>query len=54
MTTRHRSAALGAALAASVLLAACEPPPVQSVQRGYRGTGMVEVYRPAHWPRLRR
>ena len=34
-------------LAVASLLAACEPPPVDSVQRGYRGTGMVEVYRPA-------
>ena len=32
---------------AATLLAACEPPPVDTVQRGYRGTGMVEVYRPA-------
>ena len=28
------------------LLAACERPPVDTVQRGYRGTGMVEVYNP--------
>ena len=34
------------ALVAAVLLAACEPPPVNTVQRGYRGTGMVELYRP--------
>jgi photosynthetic reaction center cytochrome c subunit len=47
MTTRYRITALGALLAATALLAACEPPPVQTVQRGYRGTGMVEVYRPA-------
>jgi hypothetical protein len=33
-----------------VLLAGCEPPPVDTVQRGYRGTGMAEVYHP---PRLR-
>jgi photosynthetic reaction center cytochrome c subunit len=33
-------------LAVTMLLAACEPPPVNSVQRGYRGTGMVELYRP--------
>ena len=38
---------LVAMLAATTLLAACEPPPVETVQRGYRGTGMVEVYRPA-------
>ena len=50
--TRHvtyaalaRSLALG--LGAAVLLAGCEPPPVDTVQRGYRGTAMVQVYRPA-------
>jgi photosynthetic reaction center cytochrome c subunit len=36
------TAALG-----SLVLAACEPPPVITVQRGYRGTAMVEVYHPA-------
>ncbi|MEO8936375.1 MAG: photosynthetic reaction center cytochrome PufC [Burkholderiaceae bacterium] len=36
------------ALCASVLLlTGCEPPPVTTVQRGYRGTGMDEVYHPA-------
>jgi photosynthetic reaction center cytochrome c subunit len=35
------------ALAAATLLAGCEPPPVDAVQRGYRGTGMMEVYHPA-------
>ncbi|MBC8055789.1 MAG: photosynthetic reaction center cytochrome c subunit, partial [Rhizobiales bacterium] len=38
-----RSAAL---LAAAVLLAGCERPPVDTVQRGYRGTGMETVYNP--------
>jgi len=28
------------------LLAACERPPVDTVQRGYRGTGMEQVYNP--------
>lgn len=28
------------------LLAGCERPPVQTVQRGYRGTGMEQVYNP--------
>jgi photosynthetic reaction center cytochrome c subunit len=42
-----RTLSIAALAAATVLLAACEPPPVDSVQRGYRGTGMVEVYRPA-------
>ncbi len=31
----------------ALLLSACEPPPVTTVQRGYRGTGMVELYHPA-------
>jgi photosynthetic reaction center cytochrome c subunit len=34
------------ALASLVLLSACERPPMDSVQRGYRGTGMVQVYNP--------
>jgi photosynthetic reaction center cytochrome c subunit len=41
-----RISALLAALAASVLLAACERPPVETVQTGYRGTGIVQVYNP--------
>jgi photosynthetic reaction center cytochrome c subunit len=36
---------LGVLLAAAVL-AGCERPPPQSVQHGYRGTGMVQVYNP--------
>ncbi len=31
---------------AALLLAGCERPPVDSVQRGYRGTGMEQVYNP--------
>ncbi|MEY3475023.1 MAG: Photosynthetic reaction center cytochrome c subunit precursor [Pseudomonadota bacterium] len=34
------------ALGSLVLLAACERPPMESVQHGYRGTGMVQVYNP--------
>jgi len=34
------------AAAAGLLLVACERPPVDSVQHGYRGTGMVQVYNP--------
>jgi len=41
-----RSAWLIPALAAGLLLAACERPPVEMVQRGYRGTGMDQVYNP--------
>jgi photosynthetic reaction center cytochrome c subunit len=33
-------------LAATVLLAGCDRPPVDTVQRGYRGTGMEELYNP--------
>ena len=35
-----------ALLALAGLLAGCERPPIDTVQRGYRGTGMVEVYNP--------
>ena len=44
MTSRLFGAAL--ALLAASLLAGCERPPVDSVQRGYRGTGMELVYNP--------
>ena len=47
MTKRSDFTATGATLLAACLLAACEPPPVVAVQRGYRGTAMVELYRPA-------
>jgi photosynthetic reaction center cytochrome c subunit len=43
---RHLVMLLAAPLVAA-LLAGCEPPPVDSVQHGYRGTGLVEVYHPA-------
>ncbi|MDP3835169.1 MAG: photosynthetic reaction center cytochrome PufC [Hydrogenophaga sp.] len=35
-----------AALGSLVLLGACERPPMDTVQHGYRGTGMVQVYNP--------
>jgi photosynthetic reaction center cytochrome c subunit len=44
MSNRVLSAAL--ALLAAALLAGCERPPVDTVQRGYRGTGMELVYNP--------
>lgn len=44
-TNRHLSGLLAWALAA-LLLAGCERPPVDSVQSGFRGTGMVQVYNP--------
>ena len=34
------------ALGSLVLLSACERPPMDTVQHGYRGTGMVQVYNP--------
>jgi len=34
------------ALPAAALLSACERPPVETVQRGYRGLGMEQVYNP--------
>jgi photosynthetic reaction center cytochrome c subunit len=37
---------LVALVAAGTLLAGCERPPVDTVQRGYRGTGMELVYNP--------
>lgn len=37
---------LGLALAALLMLGGCERPPVDSVQRGYRGTGMDQIYNP--------
>jgi photosynthetic reaction center cytochrome c subunit len=40
-----RSLAL-AAIALTTLLAGCERPPVDMVQRGFRGTGMAQVYNP--------
>jgi photosynthetic reaction center cytochrome c subunit len=46
MTRRIVTLLIGAPLAAA-LLAGCEPPPVDSVQHGYRGTGMDQVYHPA-------
>ena len=34
------------ALLGASLLAGCERPPIESIQRGYRGTGMVQVFNP--------
>lgn len=33
-------------IACALALSACERPPIDSVQHGYRGTGMVQVYNP--------
>lgn len=44
---RHASRVFGCALIAALTLAGCDAPPVTTVQRGYRGTGMVQVYNPS-------
>lgn len=41
-----RAAARALAVAALVVLAACSRPPVDTVQVGFRGTGMAQVYDP--------
>ncbi len=41
-----RVAGLLATLGAAVLLAGCERPPIDAVQRGYRGVAMEQVYNP--------
>ena len=41
-----KRAGASAALAVVALLAGCERPPVDAVQRGYRGTGMDQIYNP--------
>ncbi|RYF75792.1 MAG: photosynthetic reaction center cytochrome c subunit [Comamonadaceae bacterium] len=43
MSPGGRLAALGLL---ALLLAGCERPPIEAVQRGYRGTGMDQVYNP--------
>ena len=43
---RSTLSACVALLAAATLLAGCERPPVDTVQRGFRGTGMELVYNP--------
>lgn len=46
MSIVARVTSLLAGAAAVLLLAGCERPPVDSVQHGYRGTGMLNVYNP--------
>lgn len=42
-----RSQTLGVLVLMTVLFASgCERPPVESIQRGYRGTGMVQIFNP--------
>jgi len=45
MTARKLKAAAALALA-TLVTAGCERPPVDEVQHGYRGTGMVQMYNP--------
>lgn len=44
--TLNRSSLLALLLLVSAILAGCERPPVEPVQRGFRGTGMEVVYNP--------
>jgi photosynthetic reaction center cytochrome c subunit len=37
---------LALCLSAAVLLSGCERPPIETVQTGYRGTGMEQIYNP--------
>lgn len=46
MNTLYRMCAAAAVTGTLALLAGCERPPVDAVQRGYRGTGMEVVYNP--------
>ena len=46
MTSPLRTLVSLLVLAAATLLAGCERPPIDSVQRGFRGTGMEQVYNP--------
>ncbi len=46
MRNLMRFTSLMATLCAAVLLAGCERPPIDTVQRGYRGTAMEQVYNP--------
>lgn len=44
--TGYRMKTLLALATSAILLAGCERPPVEDVQHGFRGTGMVQVYNP--------
>ena len=46
MNATMRCAVTILATTAAMLVAGCERPPVETVQRGYRGLGMVEVFNP--------
>ena len=46
MSARLQRSVTLVALGVALLVAGCERPPVETVQRGYRGLGMVEVFNP--------
>lgn len=46
MSVNPRRYIAAACLCVGVIVAGCERPPVDTIQRGYRGLGMVEVYNP--------
>ena len=46
MNSIKRVLSLAALASATLILSACERPPVESVQNGFRGTGMASVYNP--------
>jgi photosynthetic reaction center cytochrome c subunit len=46
MSARRRRLLPWALLVMVALTAGCEKPPMDSIQRGYRGLGMVEIYNP--------
>lgn len=46
MTSRLQILRVSLAAAAALLLTGCERPPIDSVQHGYSGTAMVQVYNP--------
>ena len=46
MSRAYRLPWMVVAIGAVAMLAGCERPPIDSVQYGFRGTGMVQVYNP--------
>jgi photosynthetic reaction center cytochrome c subunit len=46
MNSIQRILSITALIGSTLFLTACERPPVDSVQNGFRGTGMAMVYNP--------
>ena len=46
MNLSFRTLAISAATLVTVLLTGCERPPIETVQTGFRGTGMEQIYNP--------